>query len=61
MYLDGARVGTIDLYSPVARYRRIVRVVPAAAGKHVLKLVTISPSAASSGRRVVLDAFVVMR
>ena len=61
VYLDGARVGTIDLYSPVARHRRIVRVVPAAAGQHVLKLVTIGPSAASSGRRVVVDAFVVMR
>ncbi len=61
VYLDGARVGTIDLYSPVARHRRIVRVVPAAAGKHVLKVVAIRSSAASSGRRVVLDAFVVMR
>jgi hypothetical protein len=61
VYLDGTRVGTIDLYSPVSRHRRIVGVVTASAGQHVLKLVTVGPSEASSGRRVVLDAFVVMR
>jgi hypothetical protein len=61
VYLDGVRVGTVDLYSASARHRRIVRVVPASPGSHVLRLVTISPSAVSDGRRVVIDAFAVMR
>ena len=61
VYLDGVRVGTVDLYSASVRHRRIVRVVATGTGSHVLRLVTISPSAASDGRRVVIDAFVVMR
>lgn len=60
IWLDGAKVDTIDLYAASAQKARVVWAAPVAAGKHTLEVrVTGSKRTASSGTRVDVDAFLV--
>jgi hypothetical protein len=60
VYLDGKRVGTIDQYARASAARRVIHVAAATPGLHTLRLKVIERSPSSSGRRVDIDAFVVM-
>ena len=60
IWLNGAKVDTIDLYAASAQKARVVWAAPVAAGKHTLEVrVTGSKRTASSGTRVDVDAFLV--
>ena len=57
VYVDGARVTSVNLRSATTVWARpVFRAVFASAGPHTVKLVVTS-----SGRRVTLDAFMVLR
>jgi hypothetical protein len=61
VYLDGTRVATVDLRSTTTRPRRLVHVLRTSGGRHTVLIRTITPSRASDGSRVDLDAVVVLR
>lgn len=59
--LDGRRIGTVDLYAATKSVRRVVFTARFGAGSHSVRLRVIEPSGASAGRRVDVDAIVVLR
>jgi hypothetical protein len=63
VWLDGSLVATVDLYSPTKQFRRVVWAADfATPGSHTVVLrATGTKRAASSGKRVDLDAFLVMQ
>jgi hypothetical protein len=57
VYIDGVKVATVNLYSATARNgQQVFRKVFPTFGRHTIKVV-----AASTGKRVNLDAFIVLR
>jgi len=63
VYLDGTKVATVNLYSSSTQYRKLVYVKTwSTSGAHTLKVyVPGTKPAASTGTRVDIDAFVVLR
>jgi hypothetical protein len=63
IWLDGVKIKTIDLYAASQGTRRIVYVRNnLAVGEHTLQIRVVgAKSGASSGTRVDIDAFVVLR
>ena len=60
IWLDGAFMTTLDLYSPTLKTKRVVWAVATGAGTHTLEIrPTGTRNAASSSNRVDIDAFLV--
>jgi hypothetical protein len=62
LWLDGTHVATTDLYAPAVQAARVVWSSPVAPGTHTLEVrVTNGLSAASTGSRIDIDAFLVWK
>jgi hypothetical protein len=61
VYIDGVLVETVDLYAGSRKHRRVVFLEKwATSGTHTIKIRVVAPNAASSGKRVDLDAFLTL-
>jgi hypothetical protein len=57
VYIDGRRTATVNLHSSATRHGRVVyRKAFATAGKHTIRIVV-----ATTGKRVSVDAFIVLK
>ena len=62
LHIDGELVGTVNLYSSVTSYRRVVFLRSwGSVGEHTIRITVTSRSASSSGSRVDLDAFLTLK
>ncbi len=63
VWVDGVKAKTVDLYSPKAQPRRVVFTKTwASSGNHTLEVRVLGTKrAASTGKRVDVDAFVALR
>ena len=63
VWIDGAKAATVDLYSPANQARKMVFTKSWASSKgHTLEVRVLgTKNAASSGKRIDVDAFVALR
>jgi hypothetical protein len=60
VYLDGVDQGTVDLYSPTTQWKTAKSYTASSSGQHTLTIqVLAQKNTASTGKAVILDAFVV--
>jgi hypothetical protein len=61
VYIDGTKVATVDLYASSTQDRKVVFSRSLAPGDHTLQIRVLgTKNASSSGRRMDVDAFIVM-